>query len=341
MLTYAACTAASAGIGAALLPNMADRALRAKHAQIHAAIGRQLESWEKLKADPESFDDASAARIERWAKQMARMEEIGKVEHSVAVKLADAGIVAEARPAEEYVAVPEENWCFPTGAAGRIGCGAGAGALAGIACLPWAFGSGLSPVCAALACLLALMLALAVACDMRAKVIPYQLCAAAAAPSIALALTANPPEAWLGCIAAAAIATGLIWLFSKAGKLFGIKGAIGMGDLRLMPWVCLPLGANGTLWGAVCCFALMTVWAVAAIVSQKIAKARTDEGRERLAHMRKNKVGYAIAIAADPLGRKSARRRKSTYLAMAPGLALWLAAGFALGQLAPALLHLG
>ena len=326
MLTYAACTAASAGIGAALLPNMADRALRAKHAQIHAAIGRQLESWEKLKADPESFDDASAARIERWAKQMARMEEIGKVEHSVAVKLADAGIVCEARPAEEYVAVPEENWCFPTGAAGRIGCGIGAGALAGIACLPWAFGSGLSPVCAALACLLALMLALAVACDMRAKVIPYQLCAAAAVPSIALALTANPSEAWPGCIACVIAAPAAFWLLSKLSELFGIKGAVGTGDLRLMPWTCLPLGANGTVYGAVLCILFLFVWAIFIIVKQKAISANGEDGG----------LGYTTAFSVNPSG-----NRKKTYIAMGPGLALWFAGGFALGHLAPALLYLG
>ncbi len=341
MLTFALCTAASAGIGAAALPNLANKALIAKHDQINSAIDRQLGLWKKLKEEPGSLDEASASRITKWAESMARQEEIGKVEHSVAVKLAEAGIIAEARPAEVYVAVPEENWSFPTTAPGRLACGAGAALLAALVTLPWALGTTLSGICAVLACILALMLALAVACDMRAKVIPYQLCALAAVPSIALTLTANAPEAWPGCVAAAAVATGAIWLFSKAGKIFGIKGAIGMGDLRLMPWVTLPLGPNGALWGALCCFGLMTVWALSAIISQKIAKARTAEGKEQLAHMRQNKVGYAIAIAADPLGRKSQRKRKSTYLAMAPGLALWLAGGFALAHCAPPLLYLG
>lgn len=281
------------------------------------------------------MDDATATRIERWADGMSRQEQIGKVEPEVAERLAEAGIIAEARKPEDYVAIPAENWSLPRTAKSRLACAASMAAMSALLALPWAMGSELSPICAVPALMLALIVSCAVACDMRAKVIPYQLCALAAPPSIALTLLSHSPEGYLGCAAAAAICTGGLWAFSKVGQAFGVKGAIGMGDLRMLPWATLPLGPDGAVYGALCCFGLMMAWGIAALASQKIAKMRTAEGKERLEHIKRNKVGYAVAIAANPMGMGGKREKRNTYLAMAPGIALWLAAGWALAQLAP------
>lgn len=331
-LTFACSVLACALLGLFVLPECCDKMLRKKHDQILGAFERQLKLYQKLEADPSGVDADTETRILKWSRDMVYMESIGKVEHGMAVRLAEAGIIPEARPAEEYVSVPEEMWKLDVNVKSRAACGAALTGLGALTTLPWLITPAPSPICAPLAIALLFIVVLAVACDVRAKVIPYQLCALAAVPSIALMVVGNNADVYLSCVLAALIATLGLWGFSKIGQLFGIKGAIGMGDIRILPWICLPLGVNGTTYGLIFCFALMFVWAIYVIIRQKASKGGT---REKLEHIKENKAGYAMAFVADPLGKKSGKKRKNTYLAMGPGLALWLAAGFASAYLLP------
>lgn len=331
-LTYACSVLLCALLGFFALPECCDKMLRKKHAQITGAFDRQLAAYKEFEADPASVDAATESRVTKWARDMARMESIGKVEPRMAVKLAEAGIIAEARPAEEYVNVPEEMWKLDATPKSRTVCGLALTALGALMTLPWLIHPAPAAICAPVCVALLFVAVLAVACDVRAKVIPYQLCALAAIPSAALMVLTNNAEGFAPCIASALIATLGLWGFSKLGQLFGIKGAIGMGDIRLLPWICLPLGANGTAYGLFFCFALMFVWAICVIIRQKASKGGS---LEKLEHIKENKAGYAMAFVADPLGKKNGKGKRNTYLAMGPGLALWLAAGFACSYLAP------
>lgn len=323
------------GIGAVVIPSAVDLALRLKRAQIEGAFRRQLETYRKWAADPCSLSDAESRRIGRWAEDMARMEKAGKVEPSFAEAMADAGIIAEARPRSEYVCVPEQDWSFKGTTARIMACGALLAAMTACMVLPLQ-DDGIVKACATgtVAMLLALVVAVLTVCDVRAKVLPYQLCALSAVPSIALMLLAHDVGEYPACIASALAATVLLWLLSGLGRLLlGAQGAIGAGDLRLLPWVCLPLGPSGTVYGALACFALMFVWGVWTLARKRLADL-AESGR--LAHIRQNKAGWAMAVLASPLsGRK--RRKEQLYLAMAPGLAAWLAVGFPCGLLLPSL----
>lgn len=352
LLAGAGAVACSALLGIAVMPKLADTILKKKHDQIMGAFERKLAEFTQVEHDVDHVDAKVAESAMKWASQMAYMESIGKVEPTMARKLADAGIIDEARPDEDYVCIPEDHWGMPSNWKTRLVMGVSMGGLAAVMALPWLLRAENLPTSFALpvGVLLLFVVVLAVACDVRAKVIPYQLCAVAAVPSLVLAVLTWGVEGLPGCVLSAFVATGCLWGASKLGEvMFGVKGSIGMGDIRLLPWTCLPLGATGTLYGAACGFGVMCIVAISvlatgrfSICSKVVAKLRSLAAHVR--HIVRNALGYVTSIAYDPVGfakrgeRETKRRDPAKYLAMGPGIAVWLASGYAIGTMCQPLL---
>lgn len=331
-------------LGTLVMPWFVDGVLRRKHAQIEGAFERQLTAFLEVERDPEGADPKDAEECMRWASQMAYMESIGKVEPGMAVRLADAGIVEKAQEPEAYVSIPAERWGLPVGWKSRVACGACSAVLGGVMTLPWLIHRGHEPSSLALPvalCLLFVVLS-AVVCDVRAKVIPYQLCGLAVIPSVALAVLTWGVNGFGWCVLGALVATGVLWGSSKLAGLFGVRGSIGMGDVRLLPWCCLPLGVYGTLYGAFAGFGLLFLLAVVVLVSRLGIVSRLKSGCTRLFHgifaMIRNAPGVVGSLMASPTGflrpgegKDRKRRDPAKYLAMGPGIVTWLAVGYACG----------
>lgn len=283
-------TIVSAGIGAGALPDLTDAVLRWKRKLVEKAFEDGIESFEDAKEHHDDVDAGKATEASRWAEDMARNERLGKVEPWMAERLEKAGVIEKAREPERYLPCEREKWSFGCGIGSRVACGALGGAFGALMLSP-VVTCGVSPWAAIPAVVLLAITLILVLCDVRTKTLPWQLCALAAVPSIALALVVWGFGGFAQCAAAAAVMTLALGAISYVAGAFGLDGGIGRGDMRIIPWLVLPLGANAAIWGALACFAVMLVGAAAKLVVKK-------------------------ASFGD-------------YVPMAPGLLAWLAVGMA------------
>ena len=203
----------------------------------------------------------------------------------------------------DYVRINDAKWSYPATARTRLYLAAALAALCAAMLYPLTQ-PGAPSAWAALAGVLLMSGVLVIACcDWRAMTIPYQLCALAALPSIALALLTWGPSGFPTAAGWAVGITAIVWLLAKILGWFGLKGAIGSGDLRLMPWLCLPCGLIGSFCGLAACCAAMGAMGAGM---------------------------WALRLV----------NRKSR-LPMAPGLCVWLAVGYTTGQVMPGILGMG
>lgn len=305
-IAFAAGVCAAAIIGAFVVPAAADAALKAKKSEIEGAFKRQIERFEKSRSigsDATEAQRKQAKSAERWARDMARMEDAGKVQPWQAAELARVGIIGHAREEKDYVRINDAKWSYPATARTRLYLAAALAALCAAMLYPLTQ-PGAPSAWAALAGVLLMSGVLVIACcDWRAMTIPYQLCALAALPSIALALLTWGPSGFPTAAGWAVGITAIVWLLAKILGWFGLKGAIGSGDLRLMPWLCLPCGLIGSFCGLAACCAAMGAMGAGM---------------------------WALRLV----------NRKSR-LPMAPGLCVWLAVGYTTGQVMPGILGMG
>ncbi len=172
----------------------------------------------------------------------------------------------------------------------RIVCGA-LGGIFGAAVLSPIVTCGVTPWMAIPAVALLMLLFVLIICDMRTQTLPWQLCAVSAIPSVALALLIWGVSGFGQCVLGAVSLTLALGLVSYVAGAFGFFGGIGRGDMRLIPWIVLPLGINAALWGGVCCLLVMLARAI-----WKLARKKASVG---------------------------------DYVAMAPGLITWFVVGMA------------
>lgn len=305
-IAFAAGIGAAAIIGAFVVPAASDAVLKAKRNEIEGAFKRQIERYERSRSlgnDATEAERKQAKSAERWARDMVRMEEAGKVQAWQAAELARVGIIGHAREDRNYVRINDAKWSYPATARTRLYLAVALAALCAVMLFPLTR-PGAPSAWAALAGVPLMSIVLVIACcDWRSMTIPYQLCALAALPSIALALLTWGPSGFPTAAGWAVGITAIVWLLARILGALGLKGAIGSGDLRLMPWLCLPCGLAGSFCGIAACCAAMG------------------------------------AMGAGMWVLKLANRKSR--LPMAPGLCVWLAVGYAAGQIMPGILGMG
>ena len=127
----------------------------------------------------------------------------------------------------------------------------------------------------ALAMLAGTIVLCALACDLRARILPWELCLALLATGCAYGLVIRGPTALAASLAAAAIAVGVLVAVRAAASHAGRDEPIGAGDLRLMPGLFAMCGIQGSLTGALTCSVAM---GVAALV---VLACRAAKGMQR------------------------------------------------------------
>lgn len=291
-----AATLMAAVLGATLLPSSADSVLRWKRRCLRAAFGRCLERWERFHDDPGDDDPKEAASVARWAEGMARAERDGRAEAWQARELARAGVVKGMREESSYMPDDDARWTFPANAGTRAACAALCATACAVAASP-VVTCGANVLLAPATLLLLAPMALLVAADVRTRTLPWQLCLACAPGSIACELALQGPGELPMCAACALVVTAALWALDRAVRALGRTSGLGKGDLRLVPWVVLPLGKSGALWGLVACCATMLAIALFELVARR-------------AHL-------------------------ASHVPMGPAIAVWLACGMASAALPP------
>lgn len=242
----------------------------------------------------------------RWAKAQRARAGANKLTKSQLVKLRECGLVSlpdaeilEARGGRDLQMelaeddeVVAEAMSFEGTAMRRIACAA-ACAVMFVACCT------AQPVAFAPALLGSALLALILACDVRAKLIPREACLLMLPLAALFQLAVNGVEG-LGVAAATAL---VLWALLKGVntilKSMFLVESMGAGDFRLIPSIAMFSGFFGTLYG----FAAMAV--VQVVVMIPVAASR-------FAHAEKGRKWHSVRHLPVP---------------MAPGLAAWWVVG--------------
>ena len=247
-------TAAMLAIGAGPLVAAADALLKKKHEAMSA-------HWDEMLAACASGAQADKYAA-RWLKRQRVALASGKLCRERAEALERSGLVGSAGDVGALASVEDERsaFTFSPGPAGRL-----AAALL-CAAVPFVLAAGGRPIeTVAAGCALGLVLAAVVICDMRARVIPYQTCIAyGAVAALWVAMERGPldllPSAAL-CVAAAAILAAA----EQTAVKVTLASAVGAGDRRLIPLICLQVGLPGLLPGLAALCAVAGAMALAAL----------------------------------------------------------------------------
>ena len=193
----------------------------------------------------------------------------------------------------------------------------------------------------------------ALACDVRARILPWELCVAMLALGCSYSLlTRTPAELFMALALAAALDTSLVLLRLIAPHM-GLSEPVGEGDLRFMPGLFALCGFAGSVRGMLTCSLTMGVWALAVLVCRtlqrgvcsgrhslvsgahgKHALASSTRTCQALAHGSGRPHRPALTATAVECGSTqlcehaiAANDRHHEGLPLAPGFCVWLCVG--------------
>ena len=100
-----------------------------------------------------------------------------------------------------------------------------------------------------LSCATGILLTSICACDLKARIIPYQLCWAYAATSVVWVILLKPVTEVVVSLCVAVAVAVVLWIVERAAYAITGASAIGAGDRRLAPIIAFQTGANALLAG--------------------------------------------------------------------------------------------
>lgn len=267
---YAAIWAVAGGaVGALALPVLADALLKRKLAGMREWWRRAGGLWRDLRAadpscapDPSARGDEGAAGI--WFEEVASAIRNGTLTKEQAEQARGFGVVVEDEPARTD-ADDDARFRFAPGAPGRAALALAMGAaMAGAALAP------VPPAATALLSLAAVLVALCAVCDVRAHVIPIELCTALALCGLALRLVLFGAQG-----VAASVLAGIFVAVASAAAIAvfrtvaGRPRAIGAGDVRMMVALAMLCGPRASVLGAAACYGAALTASVALVAARK------------------------------------------------------------------------
>ena len=256
LLPWAAWVAACAAI-AALMPPALDAALRRKHRAVAEAFRRRIARLEETERSFAAEEPSRAGADWRWARDMAELARLGKVEPWMREELVRVKVVDPGEAPARELDVDEGRWSFPASPGRRALLALSAAALSAAALAPVLLGQADPAAAGAATSAMCLLLTAGCALDLRARVLPWQLCAAAAPLSALCALAVRGPGALPECAAVGLAAFAVLAAMHE--KEFSR-------ELRLIPWAAAPCGAQGILAGAAAGCAVTFAWAAALVL---------------------------------------------------------------------------
>lgn len=271
------CVAAAAG-GAAALP-IAARLLGRKKRSFDVWWDESFEGWKAFRAenerDPKSKASGHEGALGVWVRAQRDDAARGALTESRMKRLEDAGFEFEGR-AE---AVPDAKFDY------ELDWKPDACAYLALASLViWMVVVWLSGIRGFWALIVGVAFGVAVltgvamaACDVKARVIPWECCAAMAATGAVLAFLENGLSGLAWTVGAAVVVGAALWVLGNFFKLTG-REAMGGGDLRAAPAAIMLAGvaphvalASGAVWGGLIAAAGLIAWLVVELARGKVA----------------------------------------------------------------------
>lgn len=272
MSGYYACLLALFAIAGALcgafaVPKLADAALK-------RAYRRNLAWWKSSFADfvayREKHPDELPLPSEKgadgacgiWLADALSLAHQGSLARERAAQLADAGLKVDPTAAERTESEQSKRCSFKATALQRVLLGLACAAV--FAMLP---GLGVSHALEALVACCVLAMLVAVACDLRARMIPIECCLAIAIAGGTFQLLHGGLRAFCVGMGAAVVVIIVCWVAKRVLKARG--RAVGGGDIRCMAALSLATGP-GALAGATACYLAAAGFSIAGLAMRKL-----------------------------------------------------------------------
>ncbi|MGN0073320.1 MAG: prepilin peptidase [Coriobacteriales bacterium] len=269
-LAFAITTLAFAA-GFFLVPYASRELLIYKYQEINRSWSRSLEDYRHHLLFTRKKPSIDGERVERemalWGKRQITLVTAGKLSYEKVCALRDAGLLpSRPRARDPSLSLPREreveesyrlNLTLPL----RLSCGA----LLAAAALALGL-SGASPPAVASGIAAGALMESVFLCDMRARIIPWQLCLLFGLAGVLFSLSVSGVHG-LGVSLVTALAMSLVLqITNSAMSYLGGRPAIGDGDLRFIPMICIFSGLAGTLYGFVGASLVMGLVAAATIL---------------------------------------------------------------------------
>ena len=264
-------TALAFAAGFFLVPYASRELLIYKYQEINRSWNQSLEDYRHHLLFTRRKPSADGERVERemalWGSRQLTLVTAGKLSYEKVCALREAGVLpVRPRARDPSLSLPREreveesyrlNLTLPL----RLGCGAFLAAAA------LALGLSTAPA-PAVACGIAAgaLMESIFLCDMRARLIPWQLCLLFGVAGVGFSLSVSGLEG-LGISLLTALGMSvLLQVTNRVMSYLGGRPAIGDGDLRIIPMICIFSGLAGTLYGFVGASLVMGLVAAATIL---------------------------------------------------------------------------
>lgn len=109
----------------------------------------------------------------------------------------------------------------------------------------------------------------AVACDLRARMIPLECCVCLLVGGVAFQLINGGISGLAAGVAAAAVVLAVCWVANRVARDIG--GSVGQGDVRCMTALAV-LGGPASLVGAAACYVAAALYSLAGLLSRRLKR---------------------------------------------------------------------
>lgn len=257
-------------LGYAVVPNATKELLVYKYGEINKRWEENLRGYAnhmRFVCRKPAFDGERVEKdLARWGARQVVLVNGGKLSYEKVCALQDAGVIGtHARSRDPTVALREReveasyrlNCTIPM----RLAC-----ALCLCATALAATMSGINPAGCAAALVAGMAMEATFLCDMRARLIPWQLTGIFGVASAVFALSVGGIQGFATSLAVAFAMYLILNITNSFMQYLNGSPAIGSGDLRFIPMICLFSGLMGTFWGFVGASVVMGVIALIAVL---------------------------------------------------------------------------
>lgn len=267
-IAVVALACAGALIGWFAVPWVADRLLRRAYRRAHGWWWESFSSYREFKRthpqrEPSSRAAGEEGAIGLWRVQAVRSAQMGSLPRERASALAEVGCDVDVVRSLRSEAEQERRCTFPVRLWHRFVGAVSCAASCGFAALQ----AGFSVPGAAITVAVVAM-AVAVACDLRARIVPLETCAVIAGAGALFQMTTAGLQ---GLVVGGVFAVVIVLACIAVNRLFGRKGGVpvGYGDVRCMAALSLASGA-ATPVGVVACYVAAAAFSLVGIAARRM-----------------------------------------------------------------------
>ena len=257
-------------IGFYVIPPATRNFLAFKYQEIEDAWNESLQAYEKHVLFTKRKPSLSAERVERsmaqWAQHQIQLFNAGKLTYEQVLALRAVNAIPNPQEGvDPALKLPRDSdmrakYQLECTLAMRLACGL---FLAVVAAVLIYSDVGIPGTVSGLVA--GVLMISTLICDMQARIIPYQFCIVFGIAAAIFALSVSGPQGLIGSLIAAGAMYAALYLVNRLMSYLSGSPAIGNGDLRFIPMICLFSGLAGTLYGffgASVVMALVAIWAV-------------------------------------------------------------------------------